>query len=118
MDKSNPNEAQAALRDPFPQRLHTIVEIFPWEEGKFWQALYIENEAASYRPIAIWCNVKNDKGKFVGGDEKFHDMFGLVIVGNRLEIPDTHDTFIAYVRNIDKRLERDLIYDWRMAHNR
>ncbi len=105
-------------RDPRPNSLHTIAHVMPSEYmGDPCQALYFTNGAPAYLPVVAWCGVRNAKGKYVGGDEDEHDIFGLVIVGNRLEIPDTDDTFIAYIRNIDDQTEHNLIADWRRIHN-
>lgn len=105
-------------KDPWPSRLHTIAHLsFDTSDGP-WQALYFEKETHVFRPVLIWCGVTDAKGKYIDGDKRSHGAFGLVAVGNRLEICDTHETFVAYVQNPDARMIRDLIYDWRMANNR
>lgn len=112
------NDSSTMRKDPRPQSLQTIAHVMPIEEEEQpWRALYFENDGLIYRPLVAWCGVLNGKGKYIGGDKDSHDLFGLVVVGNRLEIPDTHETFVAYVRNAEERVVRDLISDWRMANN-
>jgi hypothetical protein len=88
-----------------------------------WRALYAKDTngeiVADLRPVAAWCSALTSHGNVIGysPDDGTYAVYGLVIVGNRLEIADTHADFIAYVQNPDARTIRDLIYDWRMTNN-
>lgn len=95
------NSIRVMGKDPQPSRLHTIARI-TWDSDEPWDALYFEDGAAIYRPVRVWCG---------------QAAFGLVAVGDQLEVCHTHPTFVAYVQNIDDQTEHNLIADWRRIHN-
>lgn len=108
-------------RDPMPYRIASIGTVTT-NRNDAWQALYAKDNngqiVADLRPIAAWCSALTAQGNIIGysPDDGTYAVYGLVIVDNRLEVCDTHPTFVAYVQNPDARLIRDLIKEWRMTN--
>lgn len=110
-------EQRCIPRDPMPNRIAAIGTVTT-NRNDAWRAIYAEELYGEIipdlRPVAAWCSALTSHGNVIGysPDDGTYAVYGLVIVGNRLEICDTHADFIAYTRSSDRAFILELVNDW------
>lgn len=110
----NVPEFRIIRRDSQPERIKTIGNIASYQVDG-WQGIYVDQNIIRLLPISAWCSGIDASGRRIGDspDDNTFTVYGLVIVGNHLEVCDTHLNFVAYVNNAPRNVILELVEEWR-----